>query len=103
MESGFESVYPFATENVLEYFATLNLKDQSVLTVGSSLDQLFNALVYGAKKVSVFDINPYVKEYFEIKKQILLHSKRKNFVKKILELQLQLRVHFYLKHLIQNF
>lgn len=59
MESGFESVYPFATENVLEYFATLNLKDQSVLTVGSSLDQLFNALVYGAKKVSVFDINPY--------------------------------------------
>ena len=89
MESGFESVYPFATENVLEYFATLNLKDQSVLTVGSSLDQLFNALVYGAKKVSVFDINPYVKEYFEIKKQILLHSKRKNFVKKILELQNQ--------------
>ena len=89
MENGFESVYPFATENVSEYFTALNLKDQSVLTVGSSLDQLFNALVYGAKKVSVFDINPYVKEYFEIKKQILLHSKRKNFVKKVFELQKQ--------------
>lgn len=87
MKKGFTSVYPFATENVLDCLATLDLRSQSVLTVGSSLDQLFNALIYGAKEVTVFDINPNVKEYFEIKKEILIHSKRKVFIKRILELE----------------
>ena len=87
MEKGFSEVYPFATENVLEYFARLKLENQSVLTVGSSLDQLFNALFYGAKEITVFDINPHVKKFFEIKRSILLQSKREDFVRKVLNVK----------------
>ena len=85
MKKGFLEVYPFATENVLEYFARLNLENQSVLTVGSSLDQLFNAVFYGAKEITVFDMNPHVKKYFEIKRNILLQAKRENFVSNVLK------------------
>lgn len=85
MKKGFLEVYPFATENVLEYFARLNLENQSVLTVGSSLDQLFNAIFYGAKEITVFDMNPHVKKYFEIKRNILLQAKRENFVSNVLK------------------
>ncbi len=61
----FQEVYPFATENMNAYFERLELSDKSVLTVGSSCDQLFNAIAYGAKSVTVFDINPNVKKYYE--------------------------------------
>lgn len=67
----FQEVYPFATENMNAYFERLELSDKSVLTVGSSCDQLFNAIAYGAKSVTVFDINPNVKKYYEWKKQLL--------------------------------
>ena len=87
MKKGFLEVYPFATENVLEYFARLNLENQSVLTVGSSLDQLFNAVFYGAKEITVFDMNPHVKKYFEIKRNILLQAKRENFVSSVLKIK----------------
>ena len=81
----FQEVYPFATENMNAYFERLELSDKSVLTVGSSCDQLFNAIAYGAKSVTVFDINPNVKKYYEWKKQLLFQCKRENFVKTVLE------------------
>ena len=49
----FQEVYPFATENMNAYFERLELSNKSVLTVGSSCDQLFNAIAYGAKSVTV--------------------------------------------------
>ena len=45
----FQKVYPFTTENIAGYFSSLNMHNKSVLTVGSSLDQAFNALIFGAK------------------------------------------------------
>lgn len=41
----FQKIYPFATENVKDSFNLLNL----VLTVGSSIDQVFDAVLYGAR------------------------------------------------------
>lgn len=78
IESGFEKVYPFTTENVKEYFERMNVKDKTVLTVGSSLDQTFNAIVLGAKKITVFDISPKTFEFFKVKKDIILSKERKD-------------------------
>ena len=77
-KSGFDSIYPFATENVSGYFEKLNLLGKSILTVGSSLDQLFNAVICGATEITVFDINPNVRDYFEWKKEMLKKCKRKS-------------------------
>lgn len=84
-KSGFDSIYPFATENVNGYFEKLNLLGKSILTVGSSLDQLFNAVICGATEITVFDINPNVRDYFEWKKEMLKKCKRQNFVKYLLQ------------------
>lgn len=81
----FQEVYPFATENMNAYFERLELSDKNVLTVGSSCDQLFNAIVYGAKSVTVFDINSNVKKYYEWKKRLLFQCKRENFAKTVLQ------------------
>ena len=58
-----DKVYPFTTEEISGYFKYLNLKDKSVLTVGSSGDQAFNAIYYGARKVTLFDINPTTEKF----------------------------------------
>ena len=80
----FDTVYPFATENVYGYFDRLDLNGKDVLTVGSSLDQLFNAVVLGANKITVLDINPYVEKYFLDKMKILLQSSREDFYNNIM-------------------
>ena len=53
-------IYPFTTEMISGYFDKLDLKEKTVLTVGSSIDQGLNALLLGAKNVTVFDINPNI-------------------------------------------
>lgn len=84
----FEEVYPFTTENVSAYLKNMNLKGKSLLTVGSSLDQVFNPLVLDVKSVTLLDINPYTKEYFEFKKNIILTVSRKKLYRTILESRL---------------
>ncbi len=64
---GFNQIYPFATENISGYIDKFDLKDKSLLTVGSSGDQVINAILYGCKKISVLDINPYTKFYYYLK------------------------------------
>ena len=43
----FQEVYPFTTEVISGYFNELDFKDKSVMTLGSSSDQAFNALLLG--------------------------------------------------------
>ena len=64
-------VYPFATENIDGYFKQLDIKGKDVLTVCSSGDHVFNAILHGAKKVSCFDINAYTYYYMLLKKAII--------------------------------
>lgn len=64
----FEKLYTFTTENIsgsLEYF---DLKDKKFFTVGSSFDQCLNAYYYGARDITLYDINPNSKyhAYFKI-------------------------------------
>ena len=84
MDQVFDIVYPFATENVKDSLGNFDFKNQSVLTVGSSLDQAFHSLFCGAEEVVVYDINTHVKEYYECKKKMLLEAKnRQEFYEKI--------------------
>lgn len=65
-------IYPFTTENIKGYMSNLDLKDKSILTVGSSADQVINSFLYGSKDITLFDINPFTKYYFELKKAGIL-------------------------------
>ena len=65
-------LYPFTTENIAGYINEFNLKNKSLLTVGSSCDQSFNAILNGSKDINILDINPYVKYYYYLKKSALL-------------------------------
>lgn len=44
---GFSKLYPFTTENIAGYIDNFNLKNKSLLTVGSSGDQVINAALKG--------------------------------------------------------
>ena len=83
----FQEVYPFATEAVSAYFSRLDLKDKSLLTVGSSLDQAFNALVLGVRNITVYDINKNVEAFYKIKRDFILNYSRKDLYEKITQVQ----------------
>lgn len=83
--NSFNQVFPFATESVSGYLSSLDLDGKDLLTVGSSCDQAFNALVLGARNITIFDINPYVYQYYKIKKNLILNNSRKDLYRKVLE------------------
>ena len=58
-----------------------DLKDKSLLTVGSSGDQVINASLKNCKDITVLDINPFTKYYFNLKKAAILTLKYEEFCK----------------------
>ena len=64
----FSTIYPFATENISAYLPLFDLKDKSLFTVGSSGDQALNAILCGASDITIFDICPFTREYFYLKR-----------------------------------
>ncbi|MDE1970874.1 MAG: DUF3419 family protein [Patescibacteria group bacterium] len=60
-------MYVYATEMVAEYYARLDLKDKSILTVVGSGDQIINAYFFGAKEVIGFDINTRAPLFADLK------------------------------------
>lgn len=77
----FYYIYPFTTENIAGYIDLFDLKDKSLLTVGSSLDQAISAALYGCKDITVLDINPYIKEYYYLKEAAIEKLTRDEFFK----------------------
>ena len=63
----FYNIYPFTTENISGYIDNFNLNGKSLLTVGSSGDQIFNAVLMGINDVTQVDINPFAKYYYYLK------------------------------------
>ncbi|MCI8460202.1 MAG: hypothetical protein HFE81_02280 [Bacilli bacterium] len=84
-EKVFQKVYPFTTENIGEYFKRLDLKDKDVFTVGSSLDQAFNALLLGAKNITVFDLNANTEEFYKLKRDMILSVPREKLFSEVLK------------------
>lgn len=74
-------LYPFTTENISGYIDSFELKDKTLLTVGSSLDQALNAILKDSKSITVMDINPYTKYYYYLKKASILELDYNEFEK----------------------
>ena len=63
----FTRIYPFSTENLTGFFNEDLVKDKKVLITGSSTDQIISAQLFGAKKITHFDINPFVEYMYNLK------------------------------------
>ena len=83
----FNKIYPFTTENIGGYFSHIDFKDKTVLTLGSSSDQAFNALLLGARKVKVFDINRNTSKFSKLKRHIIINTKLSELREKVLKLK----------------
>lgn len=75
----FKKIYPFTTENIGGYQPLFKLNDKVLLTVGSSLDQTINASLAGCKDITILDLCPYAKEYFNLKKAAIKTLSKKEF------------------------
>lgn len=67
-DNRFNFLYSFTTENINGYLDFFELKGKSLLTVGSSSDQVLNAFYCGCEDITLIDINEYTEEYFYLKK-----------------------------------
>lgn len=76
----FFELYPFTTENISGYIDNFDLKNKSLLTVGSSADQCINASLHGCLDQTVYDISPFTKYYFYLKKIAMLNLSYKEFL-----------------------
>ena len=74
-------INPFTTENIDGYLKYFNLKAKSLLTVGSSSDQVLNAFYLGCRDITLLDTNPYIEEYFYLKKSAITTLDYKEFFK----------------------
>jgi len=63
----YNKVYDFTNENVSCLNDLYKFKDANVLSVVGSGDQYFASILYGAKNVDLFDINPTTYLYFLLK------------------------------------
>ena len=63
----FMRIYSFATENINGYINYFDLKDKSLLTVGSSGDQVLNAYNNGCRDITLLDVNPFAPYYINLK------------------------------------
>ena len=79
--SQFNYLYPFTTENINGYLNYFDLKDKSLLTVGSSSDQVLNAILCGCKDISLYDISPFIKEYYYLKRAAINTLNREEYLK----------------------
>lgn len=78
-----KDVYLFTTENISGYIKELDLNGKSLLTLGSSLDQAYNALLMGASQIDVFDINVNVEKFHKVKSKLILTYPRKDLYKQV--------------------
>ncbi len=79
LDRKFYILYPFTTENIDGYIKKFHLKDKSLLTVGSSFDQVLNATLYDCKDITLLDICPFTKYYAYLKMASLLELNRDEF------------------------
>ena len=77
----FFQLYPFTTENINAYMKYFDLKDKSLLTVGSSSDQAINASIARCSDITICDICPLTKYFYFLKIAALLTLNRDTFLK----------------------
>ncbi|MBQ7352137.1 MAG: DUF3419 family protein [Clostridia bacterium] len=60
-------VFAFSNENLSQMLRDFDFKGKKVLTVGSSGDQMFEAVLRGASEVTIIDANPMTQPFVELK------------------------------------
>lgn len=80
----FFQLYSFTTENINGYLPLFDLKDKSLLTVGSSGDQVINASLEGCEDITVCDVCSLSKYYYYLKVASLLSLDRDDFLRFLL-------------------
>lgn len=63
----FDQIYSMTNEHLYRMYKNMDVKNKDVLTVGSSGDQILYAILFGAKNITCFDINPFVKYFYDYK------------------------------------
>ena len=76
----FKYLYPFTTENINGYIDLFDLRDKTLLTVGSSGDQVLNAIFMDCKDITLYDICPFTKEYFYLKMALIMQTTRLGYL-----------------------
>ena len=74
------TMFPFTTENISGYIKNFDLKDKSLLTVGSSGDQIINAVLQGSKDITLYDIVPESKYYYYLKVAGMISLTKEEFL-----------------------
>ena len=77
----FSYIYPFTTENINAYLPLFDFKDKSLFTIGSSCDQALNAILCGSKAITIFDISPFICEYYYLKRAAIQTLTMEEFLK----------------------
>lgn len=75
----YSKIYTFTTENISGYINYFDFNNKSLLTVGSSGDQILNSFYNGARDITLFDINEYAKYYTYLKISAILSLSYKEF------------------------
>lgn len=78
--SCFYQIYPFSTENLSGYFDEDLLKNKKVLLTGSSADQIITAQLFNAKKITCYDLNPFVEFMYDLKIAAIKELFRDEFI-----------------------
>ena len=81
-----DTCYITSNELLSKFMPNLNFKDSRVATVGSSGDQVLNAILYGAKDITLIDCNPYARAYVEYKIALIKNLSYKKFMDAILSI-----------------
>lgn len=79
-ERKFSKLYPFTTENISGYIDLFDLKNKSLLTVGSSADQVINAYLKGCNDITLLDINRFCKYYYFLKISGIISLSKSEFL-----------------------
>lgn len=67
VNSAIGRLYSFSNEDLTSFFKNMDVSGKSVLTVGSSGDQVLSAIMSGASRITLVDANPMSLPYTELK------------------------------------
>lgn len=72
--------YTYTTENIRDYMNIYPIENKKVLTVCGSGDQALNAILMGASKVEVFDVNTAAILFLSLKKAAVIGLSLEEFI-----------------------
>lgn len=84
-ESIVNAAYLTSNEQLDKYFPMIGVVDKKIATVGSSGDQILNALFYGCKDITLIDGNILSEAYIEYKMALIKTLEFSEFRKLVLE------------------